>query len=270
MSPPVAPIAWLEDLGSTRPAPTPVPGVRVAEGALPDRSRLFIDACGDSSVIGVFAADDDMKEWANAQGLAAELRKISNDVVRTIVASYDCVFVEFDADVISAEQFATTMLQICELAPFPVPLPRRRLVLPIVYGGEFGPDLEEIADDRGLTPREVVAAHHARPYVVRFVASPPGSPMLDAPPLLQGVPRLAVPRARVAAGSVAVAGQQCTVYATTSPGGWRIIGRTPAQMLDLDNSHPLVMAAGDLVEFHPIQADEWDANIGRMPEVRCV
>jgi KipI family sensor histidine kinase inhibitor len=266
----VAPTAGLKDLGSIHLAPTPVPGVRLAEGELPDRSRLSIDACGDSSVIGVFGADDGMKEWANAQGLAAELRKIDSDVVRTIVASYDSVFVEFDADAVSAEQFARTMLQIGELAPFPVPLPRRRLILPIVYGGEFGPDLEELADDRGMTPREVIAAHHARPYVVRCVASPPGSPMLDAPALLQGVPRLTVPRARVPAGSVAVAGQQCTVYATTSPGGWRIIGRTPATLLDLDNSYPLVMAAGDLVEFHPIHADDWDASIGRLPEVRGV
>lgn len=241
--------------------------VHLAHSALADGTRVRFDAAGDSGVIAIFSHGEDVHRWANAQGLARGLRAILGTRARTVVAAYDSVFVDFDGERCTVEQIAGTMQTLARSAPFPIPVPHHRIVLPMVYGGEFGPDLPAVADHLSLTEQDVIAAHCRTAFVVRTVGSPPGSPLMDAPASLRGVPRRIVPRAQVPAGSLALAGLQSTIYATPSPGGWQLIGRTPVTLMELGRTDPVRVAPGDLIEFRPIPARRWSALSGAAPLV---
>jgi KipI family sensor histidine kinase inhibitor len=110
-----------------------------------------------------------------------------------------------------------------------------------------GPDLEDVAAAWGCGVDEVVARHRATPFVSAFCGFAPGFAYLSG--LEQDVPRLATPRTRVPAGSVALAGRWCGVYPTDSPGGWRIIGHTDAELWDPSRARPALLAPGTRVRF---------------------
>jgi KipI family sensor histidine kinase inhibitor len=129
-------------------------------------------------------------------------------------------------------------------------LPEPRTVeIPVFYGGEDGPDLEGVAALTGHTPEEVIAIHSAADYIVYFLGFSPGFPYLGGMPESIGAPRLETPRRRVPAGSVAIGGLQTGVYPMTSPGGWRIIGRTPLCLFDPAADPPALLQMGDHVRF---------------------
>jgi allophanate hydrolase subunit 1 len=110
-----------------------------------------------------------------------------------------------------------------------------------------GPDLDTVAEAWGCRVREVAARHQATVFVSAFCGFAPGFAYLSG--LDVEVPRLATPRTRVPAGSVAVAGTWCGVYPTDSPGGWQIIGHTDADLWDTDREHPALLAPGTRVRF---------------------
>jgi KipI family sensor histidine kinase inhibitor len=133
------------------------------------------------------------------------------------------------------------------------PLPRTRVIeVPVYYGGEYGPDLDDVAALSGHTPAEVVALHSSPEYLVYFLGFSPGFPYLGGMPDSIAVPRLATPRSRVPAGSVAIGGRQSGIYPLASPGGWRIIGRTPLQLFQPDREPPVLLQMGDHVKFVPV------------------
>lgn len=119
----------------------------------------------------------------------------------------------------------------------------------VVYGGGDGPDLEQLAREAGMSAGEVVTAHTGATYTVAFLGFAPGFPyLLGLDPRL-AAPRLPTPRTRVPAGSVAIGGPWTGVYSRTTPGGWRLIGRTDAEMFDPARPAPALLAPGDLVRF---------------------
>lgn len=141
---------------------------------------------------------------------------------------------------------------------------RRAIELPVLYGGAAGPDLAELAEHVGLSAAEVVALH-AREYRVAAVGFQPGFPYLDGlAPELQA-PRLDTPRVRVPAGSVAIGGPYTGVYPSESPGGWRLIGRTPMRLFDPHREPPALARAGDLVRFRAIDEGEFDRIATQQP-----
>jgi KipI family sensor histidine kinase inhibitor len=130
--------------------------------------------------------------------------------------------------------------------------PGRTVEIPVRYGGEFGPDLEDVARHTGLAPAAVVRLHASADYLVYFLGFAPGFPYLGGLPRELATPRLAAPRKSVPAGSVAIGGSQTGVYPTESPGGWRIIGRTWLRLFDLQADPPALLRAGDHVRFVPL------------------
>lgn len=125
----------------------------------------------------------------------------------------------------------------------------RECVIPVVYGGEHGPDLERVARHCGSTPDEVVRRHCGASYRVAFLGFAPGFPyLLGLDPSL-ATPRRPTPRTRVEPGSVGIAGAQTGVYPLATPGGWQIIGRTPRRLFDPTRDPPTWLAAGDRVRF---------------------
>ena len=132
------------------------------------------------------------------------------------------------------------------------PAPRRRLVIPVLYGGEAGSDLPEVAAHACMTADEVVQRHSAPAYRVVMIGFAPGFPYLSGLDPALAVPRLDRPRVRVPAGSVGIGGEQTGVYTLATPGGWRIIGRTPVPLFDPGREPPSLLAPGDEVRFLPM------------------
>ena len=134
----------------------------------------------------------------------------------------------------------------------------RKLEIPVCYGGEFGPDLADVARHNGLTPEQVVEIHSSVEYLVYFLGFSPGFPYLGGMPRSIAAPRLASPRTRVPAGSVAIGGEQTGIYPVSSPGGWRIIGRTPRQLFHAERNPPALLAMGDAVRFISIERERFE------------
>jgi KipI family sensor histidine kinase inhibitor len=131
--------------------------------------------------------------------------------------------------------------------------------VPTRYGGVHGPDLADVARLSGLPEGEVVRRHAAPVYRVHFLGFTPGFPYLGGLDPRLATPRLDSPRARIPAGSVAIGGVQTGVYPVESPGGWRIVGRTPLRLFDPRWPAPFLLAPGDGLRFVPVDDAAFDA-----------
>jgi KipI family sensor histidine kinase inhibitor len=125
----------------------------------------------------------------------------------------------------------------------------RIVEIPVRYGGEFGPDLDDVARHNSLTPERVVELHAAADYLVYFVGFSTCFPYLGGLPAELATPRLSAPRKVVPAGSIGIAGAQAGVYPLASPGGWRLIGRTALRLFDIHAEPPALLRMGDHVRF---------------------
>ncbi|WP_345831158.1 5-oxoprolinase subunit PxpB [Erwinia sp. HDF1-3R] len=130
-------------------------------------------------------------------------------------------------------------------------LATRRIEIPVVYGGQAGPDLEVVARHSGLSPQQVVEAHAAAEYQVFFIGFQPGFPYLAGLDNRLHTPRRAEPRVAVPAGSVGIGGSQTGVYPLSAPGGWQLIGHTGVALFDPQNRPPTWLRPGDSVRFIP-------------------
>ena len=167
-----------------------------------------------------------------------------------LTPAYTTVLLTFDpgsVDRDSAEILVRRAL--AEMADVEADAAARVVEIPVCYGGEAGPDLEDVATHTGLSRREVIGAHAAGEYTVCFLGFMPGFGYLSGLPARLHTPRLAQPRPRVPAGSVAIGGGQTGVYPRSSPGGWRLIGRTSLAMFDPARAEPCVLRIGDRVRF---------------------
>ena len=129
--------------------------------------------------------------------------------------------------------------------------------VPVCYGGEHGPDLDEVATSCGMVPDEVVRAHVASEHVVYMLGFSPGFPYIGGLDERLSLPRRPTPRTRIPAGTVAIARDQTVVYTFETPGGWNLIGRTPMKLFDPLADPPCRLQAGDRIRFYPIPPDEF-------------
>ncbi|HEX6989278.1 MAG TPA: 5-oxoprolinase subunit PxpB [Bacillota bacterium] len=177
--------------------------------------------------------------------------------IREAVPAYASVYVVFDPLWMDHDQAADLCRRLLDEPPGGAEPPARRFRLPVVYGGEFGPDLDAVARRAGLTPEEVIQEHAGTDYYVYFTGFSPGFPFLGGMSPRIATPRRATPRTRVPAGSVGIAGEQTGVYPVASPGGWNLIGRTPVPLFAADRDPPALLAAGDYVRFEPVAPDAY-------------
>lgn len=139
-----------------------------------------------------------------------------------------------------------------------VTLPEPCLVkIPVCYGGEYGPDLKDVAELHELTENAVIELHTSTDYIVYFLGFAPGFAYLGELPEALVTPRLATPRRSVPTGSVGIAGSQTGVYPIATPGGWRLLGRTPLKMFQPDRAEMSLLSIGDRVRFVPISREQF-------------
>src|SRR5216683_2738726 len=177
--------------------------------------------------------------------------------VRNLHPAYCSLLVKFDALRLRHEE-VEAILRRCLARLDEVKLPEPRHVeIPVCYGGEFGPDLAEVCAMHGMTAAQVVELHASVEYLVYFLGFVPGFAYLGELPKELVTPRLAVPRRKVPAGSVGIAGNQTGVYPFATPGGWRLLGRTPVRMFRADRDGLSLVSIGDRVRFTPINAERF-------------
>ena len=138
--------------------------------------------------------------------------------------------------------------------PFPEP---KLTQIPALYGGSYGPDLEEVAKYHQISPEEVIQLHCSKPYFIYMIGFMPGFPYMGELPEALITSRLKTPRLSVPAGSVAIAQRQTGIYPMESPGGWQIIGRTPVKLFNPEREPPALLQMGNLVQFFPISEKEF-------------
>lgn len=129
--------------------------------------------------------------------------------------------------------------------------------IPVCYGSEFGPDIEEVAKINNLSVEEVIKIHTEGRYLVYMIGFAPGFPYLGGMSEKIAAPRRETPRLAIPAGSVGIAGMQTGVYPIETPGGWQLIGRTPVKMFDFEGKPQSLLKSGDIAKFYPISYEEY-------------
>jgi KipI family sensor histidine kinase inhibitor len=181
------------------------------------------------------------------------------DGVRNLHPAYCSLLVKFDALKLRHEEMEAVLRKYLDRLQ-EVKLPERHLVeLPVCYGGEFGPDLEDVGALHGMTPGQVIELHSSVEYQVYFLGFVPGFAYLGELPKELVTPRLATPRRKVPVGSVGIAANHTGVYPFATPGGWRLLGRTPIKMFRADRKGLSLLTIGDRVRFTPIDAERFVA-----------
>jgi KipI family sensor histidine kinase inhibitor len=180
--------------------------------------------------------------------LAQRLKDYPN--VQEVVPGMNNITVLFSDARKELLDFAEHMQQCWEESQTLEPL-SRIIDIPVIYGGEYGPDLMQVAEHCGLTPHQVVESHASADYVVYFIGFQPGFPYLGGMPEILTTPRHAQPRLSVPAGTVGIGGAQTGIYPLATPGGWQLIGRTSLSLFDPEKSSPTLLQPGDHVRFVP-------------------
>ncbi len=193
---------------------------------------------------------------ADAQALADELRR--HGTWLDVVPGIDSVVLRFDPLAVSEGDTGALIDRVVAHGVPTVPVDGELHRIPVVYGGEYGPDLDELCVATGLTHDEIVALHTGSEYTVDMVGFTPGFAFIGGLDDRLRVPRRAEPRARVEPGSVGIADGRTGLYAMASPGGWTLIGRTPYRLFDPLADEPFALRAGMRVRFVAIGAEEFE------------
>ncbi|WP_081733658.1 5-oxoprolinase subunit B family protein [Paenarthrobacter nicotinovorans] len=219
---------------------------------------------GDSALRVVAISEVSESNWLTVHGLADWLENCGAEGLHGAVPTYDSVLVEFDPVLVSARQVrAFVKLGLLELAHAGESAAApREFDIPVAYGGEYGPDLERVAEHQGISVEEVIRLHTEKTYTVRCLGAPAGSPMMDGPAFPKPVPRLKDPRLSVPAGAVAVAGRQAVIAPATAPGGWCVIGQTPLSLLNIRREPLVPYKPGDILRFRRISTEDFGLYAG--------
>ena len=186
------------------------------------------------------------------------LRAQAWEGVIDIVPTYRSVTIHLDPHCLDVNKLSDKLLQLRRsTSPHTAPSGTKHTI-PVLYGGESGPDLQDVASFGNLSIGEAIRLHSSVTYLVYMLGFLPGFPYLGSVPAPIAMPRLATPRNKVAAGSVGIAGRQTGIYPTATPGGWRLIGNTPATLYRPTKARPFLLSPGDLVRFEPITREEFN------------
>jgi inhibitor of KinA len=186
--------------------------------------------------------------------------------VTDVVPAYAALTLHFDPLAVAThyrsrdpmETMRETVARVLERAPAAPRHAAHTVEIPVCYGGELGPDLDEVAERAGMTPEDVIRLHSAPLYHVYMLGFMPGFAYLGGLDRRIATPRRETPRKRILAGSVGIGGEQTGVYPLESPGGWNIIGRTPLVLFRATRESPCTLEAGDRVRFVPVSVREFE------------
>lgn len=214
-------------------------------------------ALGDGALTLEFGERIDAALNARVMAARDALAAMKLDGITDVVPTYRSLTVHFDPLRLDRALLGQRLLASAEARP-QESAPVTRWLIPVVFGGEFGPDLESVARSTGRGEAAIVDALCALELHVFLIGFLPGFPYLGELPDWLQLPRLSTPRAAVPANSLAIAGAQAAVYPWASPGGWHLLGRTPVRLFDLNDArHPALLEPGDTVRFTSVARAEF-------------
>lgn len=212
---------------------------------------------GDSAVCVEFGNEisPEINKKIRAFKIAVEKSDIPG-IVET-VPTYRSLLVHYHPEVIGfkalTEEFDKLM---GSLSSIPIP-PPTVIEIPVLYGGEMGPDIENVAEHNHETVEEVIKIHTSEEYLIYMIGFIAGFPYLGGMSKEIATPRLKSPRVKIEGGSVGIAGEQTGIYPVASPGGWQLIGRTPLKLYDADREKPVLLEAGQYIKFAAVTEEEY-------------
>lgn len=218
---------------------------------------------GDKGLLLEFGDEISPEVNEKVRQMALAIQNENIDGIIETIPTYRSLLIIYNPLIISILQLKERLRQIesgLKKIIFPEP---RFIRIPVAYGGQYGPDLENVANYHHVSPDEVIRLHWSKSYLVYMIGFMPGFPYMGDLPEGLITPRLKTPRLSVPKGSVAIANRQTGIYPVESPGGWQILGRTPVELFHPDKEPPVSIQIGDLVSFYPIsekEFEEWDSK----------
>ena len=217
------------------------------------RAPRFMPA-GDQAVVLEFGDEIDPDLNALVHRTVDAISGAEIDGVLEMVPTYRSLLIYYDPLQTTLDSLEAAVIDLEVTGPGEAG-PNRIVEIPTLYGGEHGPDLDFVTENAGMSVAEVIDVHSGTDYLVYTMGFSPGFPYLGGLDPRLVTPRLQSPRTLIPAGSVGIAETQTGVYPVASPGGWRLIGRTPLKLFDPFASPPTVIDAGDRVRFVPLGAE---------------
>lgn len=213
---------------------------------------------GDSCLVAEFGTTVDRALNAKVQALKNALAKSGLKGIVELVPTYRSLAVYYDPCLLGRESLKGRIESLCENLGEAGSEVGRVVTIPVCYGGDYGPDLENVCTHTGLPKEEVIARHTGRDTYCFMLGFTPGFAYLGGMDESLATPRLENPRTVIPAGSVGIAGKQTGIYPIDSPGGWQLIGRTPLAVFDPLRNPPTLVEAGDWVRFEAVSEAEYE------------
>ena len=226
-------------------------------------SEWEIVSHGDRCLVVRFGSGIDISIGRRCAAAASALRHADIRGVSDIVPTFNTVAVHYLPAHFTANTTARKLEEVIERVLYDADLNSgetggRLVELPVCYGGEYGPDLADVAERTGLDEAGVIAMHGREPAYVFMLGFAPGAPFMGVHDEKFALPRRPTPRTSIPAGSVAIANRQTVIYPNNLPGGWHVIGRTPVKLFDPLREPAALISPGDTVQFRPISAEEFE------------
>lgn len=219
--------------------------------------KIKILTAGDSSVLIEFGKEISPQINKRITMLVHLMKEQQIEGVVDIIPAFTSLLVNYDPRVISYKKIRKRLEKLAKLEVKDIQTSAKVYEIPVCYGGEYGPDVENIAKLAGLSKEEVIQIHSSKDYLIYMLGFLPGFSYLGGLDERIHTPRLANPRVRIPAGSVGIGGSQTGIYPLDSPGGWQLLGQTPIKTYDPKREIPILFEAGDYIRFVPITQEEF-------------
>ncbi|WP_343209683.1 5-oxoprolinase subunit PxpB [Anaerolentibacter hominis] len=216
-----------------------------------------IKPAGETAVTVEFENRIDLEVNRRVNSFSGQIEKAHIDGIRELIPTYRSLMVHYAPDVIGYRKLCETLYELLKTNPEDASLSREVLVIPVLYGGEYGPDLGDVARREKISEQEVIRRHSRQESFVYMVGFSPGNAYIGSPKKTFSVPRRPEPRVKIPQGSITIWESQTTIFPMDQPGGWNVIGRTPLKMFDLNRKDIFLLRAGRWVKFEPITENEY-------------
>jgi inhibitor of KinA len=221
-------------------------------------SDMRILPAGDLSLVVEFGNEISKDYNERVRQLNQSLRRVKGKGIVETVPTFRSLLVYYDPLKISYKKLCNYIRSAAKTEGSVTIHSQRIIEIPVCYGEKYGEDLTEVARHAGMSEEEVIHIHSGVDYLIYMLGFLPGFPYLGGLDSRLHIPRLSNPRTSIPAGSVGIGGEQTGVYPIPSPGGWRLIGRTPLKLYDSEREKPTLYQAGDYIRFVPIDENEFN------------
>lgn len=219
--------------------------------------KAKILTAGDSALLIEFEQKIAPEINAQITAFVHLLKEQHIEGVTDLIPAFASLLINYDPRVIGYKDLKARIEELLKIEVSEEAGEARVFEIPVCYGGEYGPDIANIAENAGLSEQEVIDIHCSKDYLIYMLGFLPGFVYLGGLDERIHTPRLANPRISIPAGSVGIAASQTGIYPLNSPGGWQLLGMTPVKTYDPERETPILVEAGDYIRFVPVTEEEF-------------